>query len=136
MLVYVHEIALNIEFQNIAIARETPTACLHEMISPFDAVQGAFFFTTTITIFYKLWVKDGVDVIVNQVVHYPVAKVGGNNFAFHGVVHDKAYTARDIIRPRQNVIAQLKQITLVIQLETQLIDGIALVPPRVKIGIK
>jgi hypothetical protein len=62
----------------------------------------------TVTIFYKMMLKDWIDIIKDEVVHYAVTKVRRKYFPFHWLVYDKADALPYLVSTIYNIFIKNK----------------------------
>src|ERR1700733_429663 len=89
-----------------------------------------------IAVAYEAPVKAAGDTIEDDVMHHAIPKIGRPDFPDFRVGHDKGDTAADLVIPTRKVTVKPDEVALQVRLETQVINGIALRPAAIKIGIE
>jgi len=130
---YRHEVALNVELEHPGVSGVVARARPEEMLHALDAVMHAFAGTAAIGIVDKEALEYWRDVVVDEMVHDPVAEVGGEYLAFHRLVYNEADTWSDFVTVLENFISKLKDVVLEVFLERQSVDGVALITPGIEI---
>jgi hypothetical protein len=69
-------------------------------------------------------------------MHYPIPEIGGKNFSFNRILGNKANTRSRPVSSIFNFLIQPENLALVILLELQSVDSLALIPPSVEIGLE
>ena len=103
------------------------------MVNAFYAIMRAFAYAATIAVVYKYFLEYGRNIIINQMVHDPVAEICGKNLTFHRAINNKAYTWLWYIPIINNVITQIKKTTFKMLLKCQGVNGVTLVFTGIKV---
>lgn len=126
--VYGHEIPADIQFQHKAIPLVIAGARPNEVIDAPDAVRCAFFRTAAVTIGYEQSFKKWTQVIVDEVMHDPVAKISGEDFAYDRVKRNEANTRAKPVCSVGYFSGECEKVLLVFYFKRQGIHTRTLVP--------
>ena len=131
-----HKIALYVHFEHISTARIVVRHASNVMPQPIDAHQCAFAVATGIGVIDKLLVEAVGHIVIVEMMHHAVAKIGCKDLAFHRVAHHKAYRGRWLIAAVAQFVIERDEVGFQIHLEAQLAGSIPLVAARVIIGLE
>ena len=92
-----HKVPLDIKFQNIAILPVILRTRADKMRNSFYPFRCSFANSATITVFNKMMLKNRINVIKNEVMHYAVPKVSGKYFSLNGFFYHETNTLSDFI---------------------------------------
>ncbi len=107
-----------------------------KIVKPLYSAGSAFSFPAAVAIVNKQSFKNRADVIINEVMDYPVPEIGGENFSLHRLENYKTDTWTNFICSIFYFLVKLKQFTLVIYFKVQDVNGVSFVLACVKIGLK
>jgi len=105
-----------------------------KMLRSFNSARSAFAGSTTVGVVYKHLFKNGIDVIVNQVMNYSVSKVGSENLPLYRPEGYKAQTWTYLVFSAFYLSVKLKNLFFVVNFKRQGVYGITLVFPGAVIG--
>ena len=105
-------------------------------LQPFDALQCAFALAARVGVEDELAVEQRSHIVVVEVVHHAVAEIGGKDLALDRVAHHKTHRRRRTVAAVAQLVVQINQVGLQVQLETQLAVRVALVAPRIVVGLE
>jgi hypothetical protein len=114
IFVYGHEIALDIQFEDIAISRVIAGARTDKMIQPLDAIRSSLAETAAITVVQKRPFKNRIDVVVNQMMDDSILKISGKNLPLQRFEADKTDALPDGIGSCRDFPAKLEKVFLII----------------------
>ena len=106
------------------------------MIDHLDAERCTFVFSTTVTIFDKMFFKKWIDVVENQMMDDAITEVSSEDFSFDWLINHETNALIYFISPLPNAIAKLEQVFFIFNLKAQLIDNRPLVFARVIVGLE
>ena len=89
----IHEVTLNIQLEQIAFPLEIVRARADMVLQASDAEMGAHSLAARITVCDERTFEQGAYVVAQQMVHYAIAKVSGENLAFYRYVGNETYAA-------------------------------------------
>lgn len=124
-----HEIALNVQLEDIARAGVIAGHLSNLLPQPKDSVMGSTSLDTGITVPDKLHLQKLVDVVEEQVVHNPVPEKRRQDFPHLGVVDDEAFAWARLILPRKDGIPERNEIPLIVAFKAKLVLFTAFVTP-------
>jgi len=103
------------------------------VLQTFNAFECAKAFATSVTVINKNRFKNRGEVIIEQMMHHPVAKIGGEYFALHRFVHDEANAPAYPVPPFEDVTIQLHQVLFEVHLKAKLVQRVAFMLPGIVI---
>lgn len=106
--VHCHKVTFDVEFKDIAIFGIVLWTGADKMVYPFYSVMCSFAFAATVAVVDKNFFKNRGNVIVNKMMDYPVAEIGGKNLAFYRFINNEANTWFGLIPVFKNFIANVK----------------------------
>ena len=104
------------------------------MFQAFNAIVRTSTRYAAIAISYECTFKEYVRIVIEQVMHDAVAKVGSKHFAHLGVVDDEAGRGARPIGVAIQFVAQFREVCLQVVFKLQLIILMPLVPPCILVG--
>ena len=118
-----HEVALDVELDDIGVALEVAGDFAHVMVKATDAKISTFIIAAAVRIVDKATVPPATDVIEDEVVDDAVTEGGGENLANNGLLGDKGDTAARMITLGEDVAAELVDILYEMGFEFELVTG-------------
>src|SRR5574344_94211 len=106
-------------------------AAPYVMRQPVNAIPCTFLFSARIAIGYKSSFKQGVHIVKQQVVHYPVTKSGSKYFAILGLFHNKTSASAHTVLSFIQFVAQLYQFLFHTHFKAQLVMRVPLMPASI-----
>ena len=120
----------------MAIAAVILGAGADEMIQPLYAAGSALFLAAAIAVVNEQTLKERTDIVVNEVVNNPVAKISRENLSLNGFENYETNTGADFVFPVLDFFVKFKQFSLVVDFKCQSVNGVSFVLAGVKIGLK
>ena len=109
---------------------------LEKPFEPADAKECAFVCAATVAIVDKVRLKYGINAVEYPVMHYPVAKVRGEDFALDWLVHQKAGFGRERVALFYDGQGELCEFGFLVAFKFAGTRGLALVAARLMVGQK
>lgn len=129
-----HEIALQVELQDIGIARIVVRAAAYVVLDAPDPFARTFAFAARVAVEDHARLEKRRQVVEQEVMHYPVPELRSENFSFYRSVHDETYARRRFVFPVPDLLVQGDEVVFEVHLERHLLLGIALVFACIVIG--
>ena len=130
----IHEIAPNVELEHVALPAKVVRARADVPLQPPDAVKGPHALAAGVAVGDKGALEHRRYIVEQQVMHYPVAEVGGENLALDRDVGNEAHAAPHPIASLVDLAVELDEILLEVHFEAELAISVPLVAPGIVIG--
>lgn len=136
ILVNRHEIASNIQLENIRVSGVVSGTGADEIVYPPDSIMSSLAFPAAVAVMDECPLKYRRYMIVDEMMHNSIPEIGGKDFSLYRFVHDETYAWFRFVSQGKNLFGEFKQIGLEVHFEAQCIDGAPLVSTCVKVGLK
>lgn len=90
--------------------------------------------TARVTVMDEDLLEQRIQFVDDQVMHDPVAKIGGKYFSFYRFVDDEGDRLTGLITAVIDIVAKFQQVCFIIDFKSQSVEGIALVDAAIEIS--